>query len=98
MSARCDDGPARTIEIVLVPATRPPGRGWLGGLATLAKVLALPVLLAAGLYAKPVYECHKQKGHGMLYYGTTVTMCVNERMAGHVGSVQAFLDSRMRGM
>ncbi|KMO10982.1 hypothetical protein SQ03_28580 [Methylobacterium platani JCM 14648] len=87
----------RTIEIVWAPAA-PAGGRWLGGLATLAKVLAVPVLLAGGLYARPVYECHKQKSHGMLYYGTTVQMCVGERMAEKVESVQAFVNRQMRAL
>ncbi|GJD60209.1 hypothetical protein [Methylobacterium frigidaeris] len=88
----------RTIEIVWTPAPAPSGSRLLGGLAAVAKVLALPVLLAGSLCAQPVYECHKQKSRGMLYYGTTVQMCVNERMAEHVGSVQAFVDRHMQGM
>ena len=53
---------------------------------------------AGSLYAQPAYECHKQKSLGMLYYGTTVQMCVTERVAERVGTVQAFLDRQMRGM
>ncbi|MFH6782028.1 MULTISPECIES: hypothetical protein [Methylobacterium] len=87
----------RTIEIVWAPAPARAG-GVPRGLAMLAKALAVPVLLAGGLYAKPVYECHKQKSHGMLYYGTTVQMCVNERMSAKVESVQAFVDRQMRAM
>ncbi len=88
----------RTIEIVWAQPPAPPRSRLLGGLATLAKVLALPVLFAVGLYAQPTYECHKQKSLGMLYYGTTVQMCVNERMAERAGSVQSFLERQMRGM
>ena len=88
----------RTIEIVWAPTPAPSRSRLLGGLATLAKVLALPVLFVSGLYAQPVYECQKQKSLGMLYYGTTVQMCVNERMAERAGSVQAFLERQMQGM
>ncbi|KMO41273.1 hypothetical protein VQ02_05865 [Methylobacterium variabile] len=90
-----------TVEIVWAPAYPRPDRRpghWLGALATVAKVLALPILLVGSLYAKPLSECRKQKSHGMLYYGTTVEMCVNERMAEGFGSVQAFVDRQMRAM
>lgn len=88
----------RTIEIVWAPTPAPSRSRLLSGLATLAKVLALPVLFVGGLYAQPVYECQKQKSLGMLYYGTTVQMCVNERMAARVDGMQAFVDRQMRGM
>ncbi|KMO38291.1 hypothetical protein ACQVP2_11405 [Methylobacterium aquaticum] len=88
----------RTIEIVWATAPVPSRSRFLGGLSALAKVLALPVLFAGSLYAQPAYECHKQKSLGMLYYGTTVQMCVTERVAERVGTVQAFLDRQMRGM
>ena len=88
----------RTIEIVWAPTPAPSRSRLLGGLATLAKVLALPLLFVGGLYAQPVYECQKQKSLGMLYYGTTVQMCVNERMAARVDGMQAFVDRQMRGM
>ncbi len=88
----------RIVEIVWAPASPRSGGRWLGGLAALAKVLVVPVLLAGGLYARPVYECHAQKRHGMLYYGTTVQMCVSERMSAKLGSVQAFVDRQMRAM
>ncbi|AWN45232.1 hypothetical protein DK419_01905 [Methylobacterium terrae] len=88
----------RIVEVVWTPAPARSGSRWLGGLAALAKVLVVPVLLAGGVYAKPVYECHKQKSHGMLYYGTTVRMCVNERMSEKVGSLHAFVDRQMRAM
>ena len=88
----------RTIEIVWAPTPEPSRSRLLGGLAVLAKVLALPVLFVGGLYAQPVYECQKQKSLGMLYYGTTVPMCVNERMAERVGSAQAFMERQMRGI
>lgn len=88
----------RTIEIVWAPTPAPSRSRLLGGLVTLAKVLALPVLFIGGLYAQPVYECQKQKSLGMLYYGTTVQMCVNERVAEHAGSMQAFVERQMRGL
>ncbi|TNC14457.1 hypothetical protein FF100_09885 [Methylobacterium terricola] len=88
----------RTIEIVWAPAAPVRSGGALRGLAMLAKVLAVPVLLAGGVYARPVYECHKQKSHGMLYYGTTVQMCVSERMSAKVEGMQAFVDRQLRAM
>lgn len=81
----------RTIEIVWTTASGPSGSRLLAGLALVAKVLALPVLVAGSLVAEPAYECHKQKSRGMLYYGTTVQMCVNERLAERVGGVQALV-------
>ncbi|QRE74736.1 hypothetical protein [Methylobacterium aquaticum] len=95
---RRDGHDVRTIEIVWAPTPEPSRSRFLGGLAALAKVLALPVLVVGGLYAQPVYECQKQKSLGMLYYGTTVQMCVNERMAERAGSVQAFLERQIPGM
>ncbi|TGE02644.1 hypothetical protein [Methylobacterium nonmethylotrophicum] len=88
----------RTIEIVWAPATAPSRRPgpWLAGLATVAKVLVLPVLLAGSLYSKPLYDCHKQKKYGMLYYGTTVQMCVSERLSERLETVQAFVDRQLR--
>jgi hypothetical protein len=97
-SSRPAQRDVRTIEIVWAPTAAPSGSRLLGGLAVVAKVLALPALIAGSLVAQPAYECHKQKSRGMLYYGTTVQMCVNERMAERVGSVQAMVDRSMRAM
>ncbi|MGX7704661.1 hypothetical protein [Methylobacterium sp. Gmos1] len=97
-SAPRESRDVRTIEIVWAPAPAAPRSRLLGGLALVAKVLALPVLVAGSLVAQPAYECHKQKSHGMLYYGTTVQMCVNERMAERVGSVQAMVERSMRAL
>ncbi|SFU35910.1 hypothetical protein SAMN02799631_00341 [Methylobacterium sp. 174MFSha1.1] len=88
----------RTIEIVWTTAPAPSGSRLLGGLALVAKVLALPALVAGSLVAQPAYECHKQKSRGMLYYGTTVQMCVNDRLAERAGSVQAMLGRSTRAM
>ena len=53
---------------------------------------------AGALLAEPVYDCRKQKSYGMLYYGTTVQMCVSERLSGRFGGVQAAVDRTMRAM
>ncbi|MET7248038.1 hypothetical protein ABZT49_32280 [Methylobacterium sp. EM32] len=89
-SAPRESRDVRTIEIVWAPPA-PSSSRLLGGLALIAKVLALPALVAGSLVAQPAYECHKQKSRGMLYYGTTVQMCVNERLAERVDSVQAMV-------
>ncbi len=88
----------RTIEIVWAQEPAPSGSRLVGGLALVAKMLALPALLVGSLYAQPAYECQQQKSRGMLYYGTTVPMCVSERMAERLGSVQAFIGRSLRVM
>lgn len=94
---RPDAREVRTIEIVLVPDRRT-GGGWLRGLGTVAKILAVPAVIAGALLAEPVYDCRKQKSYGMLYYGTTVQMCVSERLSGRFVGVQAAVDRTMRAM
>jgi hypothetical protein len=88
----------RAIEIVWAQEPAPSGSRLGGGLALVAKVLALPALLVGSLYAQPGYECQQQKSRGMLYYGTTMSMCVSERMAERLGSVQAFIGRSLRVM
>lgn len=98
LPARPESVEPQTIEIVWAPAAPVPTGRALRGLALVAKVLTVPMLLAGSLYAKPAYECHKQKSHGQLYYGTTVQMCVSERMSAKVDGMQAFVDRQMRAM